>query len=180
MVPEVERNVLDILDRLRPATTVGTVNPDQVRFTSVPINGDPHASSERTHTSRLVTGAADVPWPATDPAQNYFIQVGVETEAGTFYGSARELPTIFLTVEGVHAYTDLALQDPLYGTNDFYDATSGISNYDHYRSEQYGAFPAILSAIFPFLSNLSTDATFVSLNAVAINNTPLVIEGRAV
>lgn len=180
MVPEVERNVIDLLDRLRPATTLATVTPDEVAFVAVALNGAPHASSERAHTSRLVTGAADVPWPATDPSQNYFIEVGIENEAGTFYGAARELPTVFLTVEGVHAYTDGALADPLYGTSAFYDATTGISNYDHYRSEQFGAFPTILSAIFPFLLNLSTDATFVASNSIAINDTPLVLEGKAV
>lgn len=180
MVPDVERNVLDILDRLRPTTTIATVQPEEVRFAAIDINGDPHASSTRSHTSRLVQGNADVPWPDTDPSQGYFIQAGVETEAGTFYGSARELPTVFLTVENVHGYTNDALLNALYGTNEFYDDTSGVSAFEFYRSEQTGAFPNLLAAIFPFLASLSPDATFIAANAIAINNTPLVIETRTV
>ncbi len=180
MVPAVERNVIDLLDRLRPATTLATVKPEPMRFTAIGVNGDVHASSERVHTSRLVTGNSDVPWPDTDPAQNYFIQAGVETEAGTFFGSGRELPVVFLTAENVHAYTDAARGDALYGTNEFYDESNGISNYQHYRSEQVGTFSPILQAIFPFLVNLSPDATFVAQNVIAINDTPLILEGRAV
>lgn len=180
MVPEVERNVIDLLDRLRPVTTVASVIPEDVRFTAIAINGGVHASSQRVASSRLVEGNADVPWPDTDPAQNYFIQPSVENEAGGFYGGTRELPTIFLTVENIHAYTDLALGDPTYGTNAFYDASSGISAFDHFRSEQYGVFTPIMIAIFPFLSNISSDATFISGNAIAINDTPLTIEGNPI
>ena len=178
MVPEVERNVIDILDRVRSVGTIASIHPESVRYSTVTVN-EVHASSSRIEVSRLVTGNADVPWPATDPSQNYFIQAGVENEAGHFYGSARELPIVFLTPDGIHAYTEQALSDPLYATSAFFDTSSGFAEFEHFRSEQTGSFPPLLSAIYPFLANLTSDATFVALNAIAINDTPLVFEGRA-
>ena len=180
LLPEIERNVIDLLDRLRPVTAVATIRPQDIQYLDVTVNDDPFASSERIHVSRLVEGSANVPWPDLDPSQNYFIQTGVENETGYFYGSQRDLPIVFHTVEGTHAYTDAALSDPLYGTNDFYDSSSGISAYDSYASQHFGKFPGVLSAIFPFLSSVATDASFVPVNAIAITDTPLVMEGRAV
>jgi hypothetical protein len=179
MVPDIERNVIDLLDRMRSVGTLATILPENSRYLAVAPQAV-HASSERIEASRLVTGSANVPWPAIDPEENYFIEIGIEHEAGHFYGSSRELPIVFQTLEGIHAYTDLALLDPLYGTNDFYDASSGTSDYDHFRSEQYGPFPLALQAIWPFLANISVEAAFVADNALAINNTPLTLEGRIV
>lgn len=179
LVPDVERNVIELLDRLRPVDTLPTVKPEEVRFTEITIGGA-HASSTRTQASRLVTGNADVPWPATDPNNGFFIEASTENESGYLYGANFEYPTVFLTIENIHAYTEQALADPDYGTNAFYTAISGVSPFTHFESEQAGTFSAVMQAIFPFLSNLSTDATFIAFNAVAANNTPLVIQGRTV
>lgn len=180
MDPAVERNMLDILDRLKPVGTIASVNPEETKYISVAIQGDPHASSERVHVNRLVTGKTDVPWPDVDRSQAFFIETGVENEAGSFYGAARELPAIFQTPENVHAYTETALSDLTYGTNEFYDASSGVSAYDHYRSESIGTFSPVMQAIFPFLSAVAPDTQFTADNAVAVIDTPLVLEGRAV
>lgn len=179
MDPAVERNLIDLIDRLRPVGSIASVIPEDVRYLAVLTNGDAFASSERVQVNRLVTGAADVPWPPLDPSHNYFIESGVEHETGHYYGSAHELPIVFQTIEGVHAYTDLALSDPLYGTNEFFDASSGISEFDHFRSEQYGSYPLLLMALYPFLSNVAPDTAFVALNAIAINDTPLKLEGSS-
>lgn len=180
LLPEIERNVIDLLDRLRAVTTVATLTPADISYINVPINGDPASSSERIHVSRLVEGKVGVVWPDLDLSENNFIEVGVENEAGYFYGSQRDLPVVFHTIEGVRGYTDKAFEDPLYGSNDFFDASSGISAYQSYASEHYGRFGPTMSAIFPFLANVSADASFRADFAVAITNTPLVLEGRAV
>jgi hypothetical protein len=177
--PEIERNAIDLLDRLRSVTTVATIQPDDIQYISVPINGDPVASTERIHVSRLVEGKTGVVWPELDTSENYFVQTGVENEAGYYYGSQRDLPVIFHTLEGTRAYTEQALVDPVYGSNDFFDASSGISPYQSYASEHYGRFGPTISAIFPFLANVTSDASFKADYAVAITNTPLVLEGRA-
>lgn len=180
MVPDVERNVIELLDHLRPTDTLATIKPEEVRYSEVTINGSPHASSVRTQASRLVTGNADVPWPDVDPSSGFFIQASVENEVAHLYGANFEYPTIFLTIENIHAYTEQALLDPDYGTSAFYTMIGTISPFTNYQSEQAGAFSAIMQALFPFLANLSTDATFIAFNAVAANNTPLIIHGRAV
>jgi len=180
LLPEIERNVMDLLDRLKSITTIATIKPEDISYTTVPINGNPVASTERIHVSRLVEGKTGVVWPDLDASENYFIQAGVEKEAPYFYGSQRDLPVIFHTIEGTRAYTDQALADPLYGTNDFFDASSGISAYQSYASEHYGRFGPTMQAIFPFLANVNSDASFRPDYAVAITNTPLVLEGRAV
>jgi hypothetical protein len=180
MLPEIERNVIDLIDRLRAADTFGTVIPNDIQYIDIPINGDAFSSSERIHVSRLVEGSAGVPWPTRSTIDNNFIESGVENEAGYYYGSQRELPVVFHTVEGIHAYTDAALSDPLYGTNEFYESVGGTSQYDIYASQHYGLFPNTLSALFPFLVAISADAEFLAESAVAITNTPLVMEGRAV
>lgn len=179
MDPAVERNMIDIIDRLRPTGTIATVNPEAAKYTSVAISGA-HGSSERIHVNRLVEGSAGVPWPARDASQGYFIEAGVEHEAGSFYGAVRELPVVFQTPEGVHAYTERALADPGYATNDFYDGSSGVSVYDHYRSESFGTFAPILRAIYPFLNSVAPDTSFTAGNAIAVTDTPLVLEGRMV
>lgn len=179
MDPAVERNMIDILDRLRPTGTIATVKPENTKYTSVAIK-DVHGSTERLYVNRLVTGKADVPWPALDPSQAFFIAQGAENEAGSFYGAARELPSIFQTPENVHAYTEQAMTDPTYGTNSFYDASSGVSAYDHYRSEHIGAFDPVMQAIFPFLAAVQPTTQFTADEAIAVVDTPLVLEGRAV
>lgn len=181
LLPEIERNATDILDRLKSAGTLATIQPDQTRYLEVALDSTKvHASSERIHSNRLVTGAVGVAWPTPDPSKAYFIESGKENEAGYFYGSARELPIIFQTIEGVHAYTEQALSDPNYNTSLFFDNSTGISIFDSYRSEHYGPFSATLSAIFPVLANVSIDSAFTAINAPAINDTLLVLEGRAV
>lgn len=179
MDPAVERNMLDILDRMRPTDTIASVNPEETRYASVTIQ-DAHGSSERVHVNRLVYGKAEVPWPALDRSQAFFISAGIENEAGSFYGAARELPTIFQTPENVHAYTDGALTDPTYGTDEFYDASTGISAYDSYRSEHLGVFDAVMQAIYPFLATVQPNTQFTADQAIAVVDTPLVLEGRAV
>lgn len=173
------RNTVDVLDRLRPTATLATIRPDNYRYTVVNAESV-DSSSDRIQLSRLVTGQQGVPWPAVDPSQNYFIQAGVENEAGYYYGSSRELPVIFLTIENVNAYTDAAEQDALYGSNEFFDASSGISEFENYRSEYVGFFSAYLQGIFPFLQTLSGDTDYTAFNAVAVVNTPLILEGAAV
>lgn len=180
LLPEIERNVIDLLDRLRSVTTVATVKPEDISYITVPMNGDPVASTERIHASRLVEGKTGVVWPTLDVSENLFIEVGIEKEAGYYYGSQRDLPVIFHTIEGTRAYTEQAYTDPLYGTNEFFDASSGISAYQSYASEHYGQFGPTMSAIFPFLANVNSDASFKADFAIAVTNTPLVLEGRAV
>jgi hypothetical protein len=179
ILPELERNGLEMLDRLKPTTSVATFRPEDGRFTEVPV-GAVAASSERVNVTRLVTGNVDVPWPDVDPEHNFFIVAGQETEPGYFYGSNRDLPVVFLTVESAHAYTGEAVGDATYGTNAFFTPANGIQPFEFYRSEHVGQFFPVISAIFPFVFNVTDSASFTADQAVAVQNTPLILEGPAV
>lgn len=179
LLPELERNMIDLLDRLRPAGTLGSVEVDDTRYIEIGMTDqNVYASSKRVNVSRLVTGQVGVPWPNVDRSQAYFIEPGVETEAGYFYGSGRELPIIFVTIEAIHAYTEQALNDPTYLTSSFFAGV--VPPVASYSSEKVGNFSVPMQAIYPVLNGLSADLTYKVENAVAIQETPLVLEARPV
>lgn len=178
LVPDIERNMVDVIDRIRPVAAMSTFKPEPVRYVEVSTNAV-YSSTERLHLSRFVEGSTGVVWPAVDTAKNYFVEAGVEKEAGSFYGSARELPVVFQTIENVSAYSDAALADEKYGTNSFFEASgSSPSAYESYKSVHTGRFPPALQAIFPFVSQVTENTSFASENAVANQDTPLMLEGR--
>lgn len=178
--PDIERNAIDYLDRLRPVGTLATIMPDDTRFTEVPVTSQIFASSTRINVSRFITGKAGVPWPTATSQGNFFIESGTEKEAGYYYGSARDLPVIFQTIENIHAYTDGALSDPTYGTNAFFAADNGLAPFDFYRSEFVGNYDRNMTAIFPFLLSLDPNNAYDATQAFAAQNTPLVLESRSI
>ena len=177
--PDVERNAIDLFDQLSSVGTIATILPVNSQFLNVPIAGIPFASSTRLNVSRFVTGQAGVPWPAVNATGNNFIQAGFENEAGYYYGSQRDLPVVFHTIESIHAYTDAALGDPTYGTDAFYDTSSGFAPFQQFESEFVGNYSAMLTAIFPFLLNQNPSNDYSASEALAAQNTPLAMEGRA-
>jgi len=180
--PEYERNAVEMLDRLRPVTSVPSFKPEPSRYSVIDVDAAVAASSERLNVTRFVTGRADVPWPDVDPAKNFFIVGDQETEPGYFFGSNRDLPVVFLTTETLHAYRGDALADPTYGTNDFFatGATGAPAPFESFRSEHHGPFFPVVGAIFPFVLNALPSASFTADQAVASQDTPLVFEGQAV
>lgn len=181
LLPEIERNVNEMVDRLKPVTTVATFKPEPNRYETIPLETTPVASSERINVVRFVTGKPDVFWPTVDSTKNHFIQSGVESEPGYYYGMNRDLPVIFLTIESIHAYNSHALDDLSYGTDDFFDASqTGTAPYESYRSEHEGQFFPVLGAIFPFVYAVTTDSAFHAHDALAVQDTPLVIEGSSI
>ena len=175
--PNIERNMVNVLDRLRPVGALMTVKSREVIYSPVAIS-DVDASSERAYVSRFVTGSPSVSWPDTD-SNGFFIVSGVEAEAPFFALSGRELPTIFHTIENENAYTESALDDPTYNTSDFYLVTNGVSPFLKYKSEHAGQFHKVISSIYPFLKNASPDGNFTAADAIASQNTQLVVEGRS-
>lgn len=178
--PQLERNMIDILDRLKSVGTLASVNPDQTRYLDVPVNAI-HGSSERVHANRLVTGQTSITWPPVDPSQGYFIEEGVENEATYYQHSARELPIVFLTIEGIHSYTEAALGDSTYNTSAFFNgviSAGGVTTYPYitYASEFVGFYSAPIQALFPFLNGVSPNVSYLATNAPAIQETPLMLE----
>lgn len=175
LLPSYDHNLVNILDRLGPVGALTTISEDQSRFLPVQI-ASVGASSERIQVIRYVNGAVDVNWPPLSQTGNVFIEAGVENESGTQFGGTRELPVIFHTIETVNAYTNNALLDPNYNTSNFFGSTGGIAAFYQYRSEATGSFISMLVSIYPFLSTSPASETFSAAQAIAIHNTPLILE----
>jgi len=172
LLPEIERNIVEVLDRIGPKNALATITLDEDPYTEI-ATAHVFASSERLHVNRFVTGSSSVTWPETDPEGNFFIENGVENESGYFYGGARELPAIFHTAETVNAYTDQALVSPDYNTADFYSGT--LPDSVRYKSESPTNPNATFASIFPFLQQ-APDGAYPANMALAVHDTPLVME----
>lgn len=178
--PSIERNMVDLLDRLRPVGAFMSVTIQDEHYQPISFNDSAvSASSERFYTTRFVTGNAAVGWPAPDPSVGTYIIAGQETEVPKAPLSGRDLPVVFQTVQTTHAYTDLALTDSAYNTSGFYDANASVVPYALYRSQHTGPFHPVYASIYPFLKKVPVDDSFSSDKAIAIHNTPLILEGKS-
>jgi hypothetical protein len=183
MLPEIERNMLSSLDRFRPVGALMTIETQTNHFTEVKLGAAPFATSERIFVSRFVNGNVNIQWPEEDNEQGMFIVAGQEREM-IHGGNARELPVIFQNIDGILAYNDRVLNpdiEPTYGTSAFYENISGqprSAPFFKYQSEHTGDYDKLMRQIFPFLRKVPY-ITFDAKRAIAINNTPLIVEGRS-
>lgn len=181
MLPEVERNMLESLDRLRPAGALISMEGKSSHNIPIQLNATPFASSERMFLSRFVNGSVAVDWPTPSNRDGAFIVAGEEREM--IHGNnARELPVIFHTIESANAYTDLALLDSMYDTAEFFIDPYGVRSapFYAYQSEYVGPFSKMVQRIFPTLRKLPVDSlfTYSASRAIALRDTPLILEGR--
>lgn len=174
--PDIHRNMLDVLDRLRPVGSLMTTLAQEYKHIEVMPSPVVDSSTERMLPTRFVNGRPDVVWPEPNAADANFIEGGVEQQAVNYADAQIELPDIFHTIESVMAYKDTALGDVTYGTSAF------AANFSQYRSEHTGTFPASLYTVHPFLSPnlLDASATYAQGNAIAPSTLPIFIaSGRA-
>jgi hypothetical protein len=179
LFPDIERNMIELLDRIRPVNTFATVRLEEPVNVTLALP-NPTASSIFLQLTRYVTGNPKVSWPPTDPSTNSFIQANIENPTGTFPNSVQAIPTTFYTIllSGVSGYTEKALTDPAYNTPGFHIAASdGIAPVDKYVSEHNGPFFDPITQIYPELNSATVDSTFPVIASVASNNTPLILQG---
>ncbi len=177
--PDIERNTLDLLDRIKPVDTFATVRLEEVDFLDVTLP-NPTASSIFLSLIRYVSGNPQVAWPTPNPAANMFIEPNVEKPTGNYADSAIHTPPVFYTIlsSGIRSYSDGALRDPTYGTPAFYaPADDGIAPVDAFPSQHYGPFFDPIPQVYPHLASQSEQAVFPVSSAVAVNSTPLVLRG---
>lgn len=184
--PDIHRNMLDILDRLRPVTTVVTVTGQQFRTGAIEV-GASAASSERIILSRFVNGNPEVQWPDVNRELGMFIESGVENEATYYANQQAELLVIFHTIEGISTYQDAAVLDDYYNTPGFYlspsanpasDGTGTIAPVDLHASTHIGEFSPQVVQVFPFLSAPGQSPDFNPYNATPAQNTTLLVNGK--
>lgn len=123
-----ERELVQRVDRLKPANTLGTIYRKSRVQVEVPASAVA-ASSEGFHVKHLVTGRSDINWPAIDPSKGYWI-TNSEQEAPTASHIAPQEDITYLDISSATAsssmigvfnsiqqglFPSLAInQDPLY------------------------------------------------------------------
>jgi hypothetical protein len=139
------------------------------------------ASSLNFKVTRFVTGRTAVNWPPTDDvtgdnSAGFWLVSGEERQQKDFPLVARDRIVIWQTVENAHGYTNDAVLDPTYNTDDFYGGD--MPTYPQFRSQHRGPTQGDFSLIFPFLQGAPKDDTFEPIKAVSLQTTPLILEGR--
>lgn len=175
--PEIERNLISLVDRLRPVGASMSVTTE-VRNLLVHESYSTFASSRRFSPIRFITGKGTVNWPTVNSSKGYFIEAGIEHEAPRLPGALWERPTVFFSVLGVKAYTDIAINDPTYNTAAFWDDSITSSPFEGYRSIHSGAFEPFLASIYPAITQVTSQQILDETLALAQPFTPLVITAR--
>jgi len=191
--PEIERNIVRTVDKIRPAHSVMTVKAQPQTYIRIAAN-KVQASSERISISRFVTGKPDIDWPTPgDPHAGTFIYgkyvvldgagnqslVSVEREATTIAYNARAIPIVYHTIEAIGAYTNRALTDPDYNTARFFGGSS--PTFEKYRSISHAPYGGYTRSRFPSLVALTdSDDIFFDYFALARPNTPFMLDSKAV
>lgn len=182
MSPDIERNMIDIMDKLRPwGAFMSTLTVSRRHEPITLEDTSPFATSERIHVNRFVTGRPEVKWPTPDAELSTFIIGGEEAESIHQINNAREIPAIFQTIEGIAAYNDRALLDPYYNTEVFFASQPNkpsSSRYHRYISYHTGPFLKTISSIYTFLKTTADNISYLPIRAVAKQNTPLTMIGK--
>jgi len=169
LLPDLHRNMLDVLDRLRPVGSLMSVLPQEYRHIEVNPSPVVDSSTERFLPTRFVSGKPDVSWPTPSAVDANFIEGGIEAQAVNYADAQIELPDIFHTIETVMAYSESALNDANYGTTAF------AATFPQHQSEHVGTFPASVADVYPFLRTVEVDQAHVQENVVAPNTLPIYV-----
>src|SRR6476646_893651 len=101
-----EREIIRRVDRLKPANTLGTVY--RKTLTAVPVSVNAVAASTEGYlVKHLVTGRADINWPAVDASKGYWITM-FEEEAPTAANITPQETATYLTINSVTASSEQA------------------------------------------------------------------------
>lgn len=90
------RRIIRLVERIKPVNSICTIAPNNGNRTEQTIQGV-EATSEGFNVRRLVTGRADIDWPAPDPSKGLWITTG-EQEAPTFAFMDSQETVTYLTV----------------------------------------------------------------------------------
>jgi hypothetical protein len=131
-------NLQAAVDRIRPQTTIPTVNEGR-GLRSPQIWAGITASSEYSTVLKYITGKPDVLWPDRDAVN--WVEAGVEHEAPRLKDDLQHHYQNFHTVASIKSYNEGA--EALTG----YD--EGTWDNDPYMSEHVGRFSPLQSALFP-------------------------------
>lgn len=176
LAPAFERNMSDVIDRVKPVSTVATLKAIEQREIDIPINSV-FASSEKFVVNRFVKGDSGLVSAIDDPVNGLYIYPGIEREERTKPFAAFDISVISMTINNVIAYKGDVLLDRIYNTPEFYsEINANISGYASYRN---GTFDLFSKAIFPFLTYAPSSA-YLPERALPDEITPLVMTASPV
>jgi len=147
--PAYERNMSDVIERLKPTSSIATVKSSEQREIEIPINSIT-ATSEKFVVNRFIKGNLVQPVTIDDPINGYFIVPNEEREERTAPYSGYDISVISMTISNVIAYKGNAIDDQIYNTPKFYSELNNKTN--NYISYRDGSFDPTSKSIFPFLS----------------------------
>jgi hypothetical protein len=107
--PRDQRYLIEVLEHLRPQTTITTYQPASGKQTRV-IWNQVAGTSSYTEVIRYVTGASSVPWPKAN--DRYWIEPGVEHEGKRVHGDLQYHYFGFHEVKRSAAYTEAEANYP--------------------------------------------------------------------
>lgn len=172
--PYIQKNLDDLVAKIKPESTIFSIVPSKEKYVSVGINSV-FASSEKFSVNRFVTANPSVVYPEADKLQGKILEPGVENEERNYAFTGTDMPVIFMTIDTVISYTNLAGFDSSYNTEDFYNGPDAV--YKLYESRHTGVFPEPSSVIYPFFKNINPDTIFSSDHILPARNTNAVFRG---
>lgn len=140
--PSSKHNLYTALEKVKPVASIATFNQSR-GLTSRQIWDRSQASSEYKEVVRFVTGQSGINWPTVDGI--HWIVSGEEREAPKSLDGSSQHYVGFHNVADICAYTDEALNDPDYLTDNW------PSVKDNYKSEMIGRFSPYQEALYPVL-----------------------------
>lgn len=166
--PYIQKNLDTLINRLKPVPTVYSISPSRERYFPIEARS-PFASSSKFSVSRFVTGNPSINFETTNLLNGKILEANVQNEERNYAFSNIEMPTVFMTIDTVIAYTNSGIFDPEYGTESFYAGND--PGYLKYNSVHAGKFFYPMPQVYPFLLNVSDSTVFSSNNILPINNT---------
>jgi hypothetical protein len=154
--PYIQKNLDTLINKIKPQSSVFSISPAKEKYIEVGVNSV-FSSSERFYVNRFVTANPNIDYPEVDKLNGKILEQGVENEERNYPFVNSDNPVMFMTIDSVIAYSDLAGYDSAYNTNAFYEGNDPV--YKQYESRHAGIFPRPISLIYPFLQ--STDENFL-------------------
>lgn len=164
--PRDQRYLRDALGRIKPVTAIVTYGQaGGTRSAQAP--NESFSSSNYSEVIRFVTGKAGVTWPAPDGV--FWIESLIEKQAPRTSSDLQYHYRGFHNIVGVDAYTESALTDPDYLTNNWATAKT------NYRDSHIGIFSNYQRALYPYLDNNIIDEAYTTDRIPAAYAEPLTV-----
>lgn len=172
--PSVQKNLDTAVSKIKPMSTVFSIAPAREKYVAVRTNSV-FASSERFVVNRFVTANPNINYPEVEKISGRILEPGVENEERNYAFSSIDMPVVFLTIDKIISYSNNAVADSLYNTEQFYSGSTPA--YKKYESLHVGQYGDPVSRIYPFFQSVNEDTLFSPQEALPVNDTNAIFKG---